>query len=132
MNQPTQSHVKPLDFIDLIDSTGRTLSLCIHGNRDEGRWLRVLGAIPYQVGIKPKNEAACRKLIEWLGDATHPAPASPVITEAEEARRGDLIVKVLGLKRLRGTSSVQYQTQWGTKTALGLYRTIQRLVLDGE
>lgn len=54
------------------------------------------------------------------------------ITEAEETRRGELIVKALGLKRTRGTSSVQYKTQWGTKTALGLYRMMARLVLDGE
>jgi len=57
------------------------------------------------------------------------------ISEAEETRRGELIAQVLGLKpdrEYRNSSLVRYVTEWGTKTSLGLFRTMQRIVIDGE
>lgn len=48
------------------------------------------------------------------------------ITEAEEIRRGEEIISVLLLKKKH--SSGRYATDWGDKTALGLYRTIAGIV----
>jgi hypothetical protein len=50
------------------------------------------------------------------------------ITEAEEARRGELMAGKLHLRKSDGV----YRTEDGTKTALGLYRTLKRYVTDGE
>lgn len=49
------------------------------------------------------------------------------LTEAEERALGEEVVKVLGLKPARGIglSEPHYRTEWGTKTALGLYRTLK-------
>lgn len=52
------------------------------------------------------------------------------ISEAEEARRGQLLAEILGLKLKRGTD--RYSTTWGDKTALGLFRLVERIMLDGE
>lgn len=57
--------------------------------------------------------------------------ATTEITEAEEARRGELIAKALRLKRDREYPD-RYPTDWGTKTNLGLYRMLKRIVEDGE
>ena len=70
--------------------------------------------------------------------ATH--TESPKLTdrlsEDEERRRGKLIATILRLRVIRkengGDFSELYRTEWGTKTALGLFRTMERLVLDGE
>jgi hypothetical protein len=60
------------------------------------------------------------------------APEKPAqIDEAEEARRGALIREVLQLRR-----SIEYpdrvNTAWGNKTDLGLFRTLKRIIEDGE
>lgn len=65
------------------------------------------------------------------------------LTEAEETRRGQLLVEMLGLeedkypamgskRRTVSYDPPRYSTQWGRKTALGLFRSVRRLVLDGE
>lgn len=56
------------------------------------------------------------------------------LTETEEQRRGELLAEVLKLRKRQGPADPypRYQTTWGSKTALGLYRTIERIVLDGE
>lgn len=54
-----------------------------------------------------------------------------MMSEVEETRRGELLVEVLHLTRST-TESGRYRTAWGTKTALGIYRTVERIVLDGE
>jgi hypothetical protein len=58
----------------------------------------------------------------------------PDVSEAEELRRGELLAEVLHLRKRKGPtdSEPRYQTTWGSKTALGLYRTVERIVLDGE
>ncbi len=53
------------------------------------------------------------------------------LTDDEEARRGTLIAQVLKLRHTREYPD-RYNTDWGTKTAKGLFRTMQRIVLDGE
>lgn len=58
-----------------------------------------------------------------------PTETMKEIDETEETRRGQLLVDVLHLHRAeRG----RYHTQWGTKTPLGIYRTVKRIVEDGE
>lgn len=52
------------------------------------------------------------------------------ISEAEETRRGELLAEVLSLKKSRETG--RYATTWGDKTALGLYRVVERIIQDGE
>jgi len=53
------------------------------------------------------------------------------LNEAEEARRGALLAKILRLRRDRQDRD-RWQTDWGTKTDLGLFRTVARIVEDGE
>jgi len=53
------------------------------------------------------------------------------ISETEESRRGALLAQVLKLRRDREHSD-RWQTQWGTKTDLGLFRICERMVKDGE
>ena len=56
------------------------------------------------------------------------------LTTQEEIRRGELLATVLHLRKHKGAtdSEPRYQTDWGSKTALGLYRTVERILLDGE
>lgn len=53
------------------------------------------------------------------------------ISEQEETRRGEILVRVLKLKeskRKRGMIPPRYDTTYGTKTALGLFRVVQGIV----
>lgn len=50
------------------------------------------------------------------------------LTEEQERELGEQIVKLLSLRRIRGTDPPLYNTEVGTKTALGLGRTIVRIV----
>lgn len=52
------------------------------------------------------------------------------LTESQEQERGELLAEVLQLKKNRLTG--RYDTTWGDKTALGLFRTVQRIVEDGK
>lgn len=55
------------------------------------------------------------------------------LTEQQETKRGELLAEVLQLRLIRsGKDAGRYRTTWGTKTALGLYRTVERIILDGE
>lgn len=49
------------------------------------------------------------------------------IDDAIATKRGEEIIKLLHL-RLDGESRVK--TTWGTKTALGLFRTLERLMYE--
>ena len=60
----------------------------------------------------------------------HHVTGAMTISEQEETRRGTLLAEVLSLK-LRGPER-RYDTTWGNKTALGLYRTVARIVLEGK
>jgi len=53
------------------------------------------------------------------------------ITEEEQTRRGAILASILKLKRDREYPD-RWQTTWGTKTDLGLFRCVERIVLDGE
>ena len=53
------------------------------------------------------------------------------ITEQEEIRRGELIAEVLCLRRSPREQD-RYLTAWGTKTDLGLFRTVKRIIEEGK
>lgn len=58
------------------------------------------------------------------------------LTEIEEARRGKLIADALFVRRDENCEARKQsgwiKTAWGTKTHLGLYRMLKRLIEDGE
>lgn len=64
------------------------------------------------------------------------------LTEQEETRRGQVLVSLLNLKeskiqdanskRGRSYDPPRYSTAYGTKTALGLFRTLASVVIDGK
>jgi len=73
--------------------------------------------------------AVHNELREAIKEATE---EKPEITEEEETRRGVLIAKTLLLKQIRtGLARGRFNTDSGTKTALGLYRTMQRIIKEG-
>lgn len=53
------------------------------------------------------------------------------LTESEEAAFGESIARIFKLSRDREYKD-RYQTAWGTKTALGLFRTFTRIADDIE
>jgi hypothetical protein len=50
-----------------------------------------------------------------------------VLTEDEKALRGLRLIEILGLKRSKEEAG-RYLTTWGTKTALGIYLTVKRIL----
>lgn len=54
-----------------------------------------------------------------------------LLDEDEMARRGALLAEVLHLER-DDAHKDRWQTEWGTKTALGLFRTVERIMEDGK
>lgn len=56
------------------------------------------------------------------------------LSEAEETKRGEEIAKILDLSasQVDFSGNQLYMTEWGTKTPLGLFRVVKRIVLDGE
>lgn len=50
------------------------------------------------------------------------------ITEDEMIRRGENLAQILCLKKV----GVFYRTEWGDKTALGLYLTVKRIMEDDD
>ncbi len=61
--------------------------------------------------------------------------ALPELTEEEETKRGELLVSVLALKPIKpaepGSDCPRYRTEWGSKTALGLFRTLDGIITGG-
>ncbi len=62
-----------------------------------------------------------------MSNEIHPLTILP-LGEDEETKRGALIAEVLGLRK----KGERYNTSWGTKTDLGLYRTMLRIIIDGN
>lgn len=60
----------------------------------------------------------------------------PELTDAEEMKRGETLVKFLGLREAKQETAhgkisfdpPRYSTEWGTKTALGLFRCVTSIV----
>lgn len=82
-------------------------------------------------GIENYNDEA-RAIHEELREAIKTATEqAPEITEEEETRRGVLIAKTLLLKQIRtGSARGRFNTDSGTKTALGLYRTLKSIFTE--
>lgn len=51
------------------------------------------------------------------------------LSEDEQTRRGEMLAGMMQLRRL---PDGRYNTAWGTKTPLGLYRTAYRIVMKGK
>jgi len=51
------------------------------------------------------------------------------LTEIQEMERGQLLAKVLNLKK---RPNGWYDTEWGTKTDLGSFRTVKRIIEKGD
>lgn len=52
-------------------------------------------------------------------------------SEDERIRKGELIAKVANLKETRTKyNPKRYVTEWGDKTALGLYETFKRIIIS--
>lgn len=56
------------------------------------------------------------------------------LTEEQEIARGRMLAELLRLKPIKGEgwSVDRYDTTWGTKTALGLFRTVAAVVNEGK
>lgn len=52
------------------------------------------------------------------------------MTNAQRTEIGRRLARVLKLRRSKGTGE-RYDTEWGTKTPLGVYLTIRRLMQEG-
>jgi len=55
---------------------------------------------------------------------------NPAIKDKFERRGGERIAELLRLKPLKGYDPVRYDTAWGNKTLIGLYRCVERIVND--
>lgn len=51
------------------------------------------------------------------------------LPEKEEQRRGEMLARILNLPL---NKKGRYELEGGDKTALGLYRTVKRILLDGD
>lgn len=55
--------------------------------------------------------------------------AKLIADEEHQSKIGNCIAQMLGLKMaVRGEQKGRYKTAWGTKTDLGLYLTIKRII----
>jgi len=97
-----------------------------------------------EIQIKYTGASTCENAIP-LDNIVIPHIVSKVngtfeISEAEEARRGEMIVQLLNLREAKQETAhgklsfdpPRYSTEVGTKTALGLFRTMRRLVEEGQ
>lgn len=50
--------------------------------------------------------------------------------DKEKTRRGDLLAGILNVPYIR--REARYRTEWGSKTALGLYETAKRIIKEGK
>jgi hypothetical protein len=53
------------------------------------------------------------------------------LSEETQAKRGQLLAEVLKLKK-DPEHKDRFQTTWGTKTALGVFATVHRIVVEGQ
>jgi hypothetical protein len=51
------------------------------------------------------------------------------LPEKEEQRRGEMLARILNLPL---NKKGRYELEGGDKTALGLYRTVKRILIDGD
>jgi hypothetical protein len=76
-----------------------------------------------------------RNLADILKDAADFIESKTQPSEEEERKRGEILVSMLNLKPIKpaepGSDCPRYRTEWGSKTALGLFRTL-RGIIEGE
>lgn len=63
--------MKKLDFIDMIDTKGRTSYFSTYGNiqhLNNRHTLNVGGSIPHNADIMPRTVRDAKKLIDWLNE----------------------------------------------------------------
>lgn len=85
--------------------------------------------------LMPNGEVIClgktigfyKTLKEYL---TVKVETGRLIAEKEQIRRGDLLAGILKVPYIR--KEARYKTEWGTKTALGLYLTAKRIIEEGK
>lgn len=53
------------------------------------------------------------------------------LTEEQQKERGQLIADVLKLRK-DPEHKDRYQTTWGTKTALGIFLVVERIIQEGK
>jgi hypothetical protein len=52
------------------------------------------------------------------------------VTDYQKTKIGEKIAEVLELKPIKKYNPVRYSTQWGTKTALGIYLVTNRIIKE--
>ena len=56
-----------------------------------------------------------------------------MLLKIEKSRRGGMLAQILGCKmRTANCTETQYLTEWGYKTALGIYETARRIIEEGK
>jgi hypothetical protein len=93
---------------------------------EPSRWaLDLVRALPLDEDYQWPGDDVVAKLIDKARTMI------PTLTEEQEAQRGALLAEVLKLRRDREHPD-RWQTTWGTKTDLGLFRIVERILIDGE
>lgn len=65
----------PIQFIDLIDDTGRTSALSLNDQWPNSiQTLKVVGGLSHGLKFQPRTKADSRMLIKWLQDNMHTRP----------------------------------------------------------
>ena len=54
------------------------------------------------------------------------------LSEMHKILVGHKLAEMLNLKALNQYQPVRYNTEWGTKTALGLYESVNRIIQEGN
>lgn len=103
-----------LQWIDLMDTTGRKSSLSFGGNGSTPGCLRVVGVLPHQTEFKIEEPG---KMLDFLGKD---------YTEADKDRIGTTIAQLLNMPRDRDHKD-RFSTLWGSKTPIGVFEVIRRL-----
>lgn len=88
MTKTPTAEAKTLQFIGLVDDTGRTTSLAFSGKRDDG-FMHVVGVLPHNVGIRPATTNDAIKLIEWClaTIGAQPSTGIPALLAERDALR---------------------------------------------
>lgn len=82
--------------------------------------------LPQGYATRPEMWEDLRRVALASGPALFALPFLTRGSEAEQAKRGELLAEMLGLKVDKSTG--RYFTTGGDKTALGLFRTCKRII----
>lgn len=93
--------------------------------------IQAIEAAGFSVSGPTDSRAAEHGEPVWVCNARE-ALADSVVSDAEQARRGQLIADMFYLKKDLPDHPDRFKSTGGNKTALGVFRTMQRLIEDGE